>query len=69
MKKRFLSLLTALCLMLALAPAALAVDVEDIPVDGQIVADVPETDVTDPAEEPEAAPVEETPAEETADAE
>lgn len=64
MKKRFLSLLMALCLMLSLAPAAFAVDVEDVPVDGQIVADVSETDAADPVEEPEAAPVEETPVEE-----
>lgn len=64
MKKRFLSLLMALCLMLTLAPAAFATDVEDVPVDGQIVADVPETDAADPVEEPEAALVEETPAEE-----
>lgn len=62
MKKRFLSLLTALCMVLTLAPAAFAVDAEDVPVDGPIVADVPETD-----EEPEAAPVEEALVEEEAE--
>ena len=63
MKKRILSLLTALCLMLTLAPAALAVDVEDVSVDDQIVVEVPETDAADPTEEPEVAPIEEAPAE------
>ena len=62
MKKRLLSLLTALCLMLTMVPAAFAVDAEDVPVDDQIVAEVSE-EVADPVEEP-AAPVEDEPVEE-----
>lgn len=40
MKKRFLSLLMALCLMLTLAPAAFAVDVEDVSVEEPVEEEV-----------------------------
>lgn len=51
MKNRILSLLMAFCLMLTLAPAALAADVEDDLVNDQITADVSEEEAP-VAEEP-----------------